>query len=117
MVVGDGQQLGLAFGQPFLGGEALALGTMAVAAGIVGDEHVSALLAARDMPAESRRAAALDSRHDFQLAEAHMAGVGAAPCRPMGAEDIRDLDWRTRQRRPRLTKAAASSRRDVRVGW
>jgi len=48
VVVGDGQQLGLAFGQPFLGGEALALGTMAVAAAIIGDERVPALLAARD---------------------------------------------------------------------
>jgi hypothetical protein len=92
VVVGDRQQLGLAFGQPFLGGEALALWTMAVAAGVVGDERVPALLAARDMPAESRRAAALDGRHDFQLAEADVAGVGATPSRPVGAEDIRDLD-------------------------
>src|ERR1700730_592565 len=106
---GDGEQLGRAFGQPFLGGEALALGTMAVAARIVGDERVPALLAARDVPAESRRAAALDGRHDLQLAEAHVAGVGAAPCRPVGAEDIRDLERWTRQGRPRLTKAAASS--------
>ena len=29
------------------------------------------------MPAESRRAAVLDGAHDFQLGEAHMAGVGA----------------------------------------
>ncbi len=108
VVVGDRQQLGLAFGQPFLGGEALALGTMAVAARVVGDERMLALLAARDMPAESRRAAALDGRHDRQLAEAHVAGVGAAPSRPVGAEDIRDLDRWARQEAPRLTKAAAS---------
>ena len=90
---------------------------MAVAAGVVGDQRVPAILAARDMPAESRRAATLDGRHDLQLAEAHMTGVGAAPCRPVGAEDIRDLERRTRQGKPRLTKAVASSRRYVRAGW
>ena len=45
-----------------------------------------AVLAARDMPAERRRAAALDRRHHLQLAEAHMAGVGsdATPVRGRG---------------------------------
>jgi hypothetical protein len=69
---------------------------MPVAAGVVSDTRVRTLLAALDMSAASRRAAALDGRHDLQLAEAHMAGVGAAPCRPVGAEDIRDLERRTR---------------------
>ena len=52
---------------------------------------VRAVLAALDMAAERRRAAALDRRHDLQLAEAHMAGM-AAPSRPAVAEDVRDLD-------------------------
>jgi len=60
VVVGHGQQLGFPLGQPFLGGDGLALRAMPVAAGIVGDVHVRAVLAARDMAAESRRAAALD---------------------------------------------------------
>jgi hypothetical protein len=51
------------------------------------------------MPAESRRAAALDRRHRRQLAEAHMAGVGFAPRRTMAAEDIRDLQSRARHAR------------------
>ena len=86
VVVRHGQQLGLAVGQPFLRRRALALGAMPVAAGVVGDVRVGALLAARDMPAESRRAAALDGRHDLQLAEAHMTGVGsgAMPARGRG---------------------------------
>jgi len=29
--------------------------------------------------------------HDFQLGEAHVAGVGQAPGSAVGAEDIRDL--------------------------
>jgi hypothetical protein len=43
------------------------------------------------MAAESRRAAALDCRHHFELTEAHMAGIGLPPSRPPAAEDIRDL--------------------------
>ena len=58
---------------------------------IIGDDFVGAVFAARDMPAESRRAATLDRRHDLQLAKAHMAGVGLAPRRSMVAEDIRDF--------------------------
>jgi hypothetical protein len=52
---------------------------------------VRAVLAACDMPAEGRRAAALDRRHHLELAEAHMAGIGVTPRRSMAAENIRDL--------------------------
>ena len=108
VVVRHRQQLGLALGQPFLRRHGLALGTMPVAAGIVGDVRVGAVLAARDMPAESRRAAALDGRHHLQLAEAHMAGIGSAPCRPVAAEDIRDLQrWAGQE--PRSTSVASPS--------
>jgi hypothetical protein len=40
------------------------------------------------MAAERRRAAVLDRTHDLHLAEAHMAGIGFAPRRPVVAEDI-----------------------------
>ena len=69
---------------------------------------VVAVLAARDMAAERRRAAALDRRHHLELAEAHMAGVGSAPRRPVGAEDIRDLQSRAGHPRRRVRRAAAS---------
>ena len=49
------------------------------------------LLARRHMTAERCRPATLDGRHDLQLAEAHMAGIGAPPGRSMDAEDVRDL--------------------------
>src|ERR1700688_5123023 len=74
---------------------------MPVAAGVIGDERVRALLAARAVAAERRRAAALDGRHHLELAEAHMAGIGLTPCRSMAAEDIRDLQLRTRHCRGR----------------
>ena len=52
---------------------------------------------------ENCRTAALDRRHHLQLAEADMAGVGSAPCRAMIAEDIRDLQCRTRHARRALS--------------
>jgi len=44
------------------------------------------------MAAERRCAAVLDRTHDFELAEAHMAGVGLTPRRSEVAEDICDFE-------------------------
>ena len=85
------QQLGFALGEPLLCSCALAFWTVPVTTAVVGNGCVGTILAALDMTAESRRAAALDGRHHLQLAEAHMAGIGLTPCRSMDAEDIRDL--------------------------
>ena len=57
MEVGDRQQLGLAIGDPLRAGQTLALRAVPVAAGIVGDADVAAILAALDMAAERRRPA------------------------------------------------------------
>ena len=86
-----GQEFGLAVGQPLLGRGALALRTVPVAAGVVGDLDMLALVAAQDVPAQRCGAAVLDRRHHLELAEADMAGVGLAPRRAMAAEDIRNL--------------------------
>src|SRR6266436_8458517 len=67
-----------------------------VAAGVVGDGGIGAVLAACDMPAEGCGAAALDRRHHLQLVEAEMAGVGLTPGRSMAAENIRELQNRAR---------------------
>src|SRR5438094_2857838 len=67
---------------------------MPVAAAVVGNGGIGAVLAARDVPAEGRRAAALDRRHHLQLAEADMAGVGLTPRRAVAAEDIRSRTGR-----------------------
>src|SRR5215468_1913279 len=72
---------------------------MPVAAGVVSDLDMLALLAAPDMPAQRRRAAVLDHRHHLELFEAHMAGIGLTPCRTMRAEDIRELERRARHAR------------------
>jgi len=92
MVIGHRQEFRLAVCQPLFGSHSLAFGAVPVAAGVVGDAQVGAVLTAFDMTAQRRRSAALDRRHDLQLAEAHMAGVGGAPSRPAVAEDVRHLD-------------------------
>src|SRR5258708_34797006 len=63
------------------------------AAAVVGDDGVGAVpvLAAPDMAAECRRAAALDRAHHLHLVEADVPGIGLPPRRPVVAEDIRDL--------------------------
>ena len=65
-------------------------------AGVVGDALVRAVLAALDMAAERGCATGLDRRHDLQLGEAHVPGVGLSPRRPVGAKDIGDLEARPR---------------------
>src|SRR5467141_3530216 len=106
MEVRHRQELGFALGQPLACGSALTLGAVPIAAAIVGDDGVSArlVLAARDMAAERRRAAALDRTHDLHLAKAHMAGIGAPPRRSVVAEDIRDLQCWTGHARGRLRR-------------
>ena len=51
----------------------------------------AAFVAARNMAAEGRRAAALDRVHHLQLGVAHVAAVGATPSGTVIAEDVRDL--------------------------
>ena len=81
-------------------------------AGVVGDLDMLALLAAQDVPAQRCGAAALDRRHHLELFEAHMAGIGLAPCRTMRAEDIRELE-----RRARHARRVSSGRRGVLEGF
>jgi hypothetical protein len=64
---------------------------MAIAARVVSDAAVAAILAALDMPAERGRAALLDRRHHSELSEAHMPGIGAAPVGSMAMKDVCDL--------------------------
>ena len=64
---------------------------MPITAAVIGDLRVRAVLAAHDMAAESRRAAALDRRHHLQLAKADVTCISFTPSRSMVAEDIRDL--------------------------
>ena len=93
-------------------GGAMALRAMPVAATVVGDDGMGAVFAARDVPAQSRRAAALDRAHHFHLGEAHVAAVGFTPSSTVIAEDIRDLQGRTSHGRRAAMPAACPS-----VAW
>src|SRR2546429_4014134 len=79
MEIGYWQEFGLTVGQPLLGSGGLALWAVPVAAGVVADAPVRAVLAAFDMATQRRRSAALDCRHDLELTEAHVAGMGGTP--------------------------------------
>ena len=92
MEVGNWQQFGLAVGQPLLGSDGLALRTMPVAAGIVGDAQVGALRAAFDMAAQSSGAASFDRGHHPPLPAAEMTGMDLAVSGTVAAEDLRHLD-------------------------
>ena len=109
VVIGDRQEFGLALGQPLPRRRALALWAVTIAAGVVGDARVGAILAALDVSAERRGPAALDRRHDFQLSEADVASVGFAPRRPMGSKDVGDLQARPRHATA-VRRAAIGSR-------
>ena len=43
------------------------------------------------MTAQRRAAAVLNGRHDLELAETEVATLLVPPGRPVGAEDVRDL--------------------------
>src|SRR6266851_8699571 len=93
---------------------------MPVAARVVGDPAVAAILTALDMTAEGSRAAALDRRHHLELAEAHMPGIGLAPGGAMVMEDLGDLQPRAaHRRRARLPLSASppAAARAGRAGW
>ncbi len=67
------------------------------------------VLAALDMTAERRRAAALDRAHHLQLVEARMAAVGLAPRGTVLAEDVRELQDRSDHDRRRYRAGGFSA--------
>src|SRR5437879_12213551 len=93
---------------------------MPVAARVVRDPAVAAILAALDMAAEGGRSAALDGRHHLELAKAQMPGIGLAPGGAMVMKDVGDLQPRAAHRRPARLRVSASPRavaRAGRAGW
>src|SRR5437773_12180059 len=71
----------------------LALGTMPIAAGVVGNPRVTAVTAGVDVPTQSGCAAGDQATHDGCLHRRH--GVASAVCLPVGAENVRHLQERT----------------------
>ncbi len=65
---------------------------MPIAAGVVGDPPLPAVLAGLDVTAEGSSAAVLDRRHHLQLRQAQMSCMRAPVRRPGSTEDVGDLD-------------------------
>src|SRR5271157_3554887 len=86
---------------------------MPVAARVVSDVRMAArrVLAACDVAAERRSAAALDCAHHLQLVEARMAAIGLAPGGTVRAEDVRDLQDRSNHDRRRYRAGGLSASR------
>ena len=92
MEVADRQQVGFALGQPGARSGALAFGTVSVAAAVVGNALMPAVLAGIDVATERRGAAVLDRRHDLELGQAEMTGLDGTIAGAFSSEDIGDLD-------------------------
>src|SRR5712691_12618880 len=91
MVVVQRQQVGLPGFEPALCGARLALRAMPVAAGVVGDLDLITGLATQYVSPQGRAAALFDGRHHLELTETQMTVLCLPPSRPVGAEDVRDL--------------------------
>jgi hypothetical protein len=76
------QEVRLACDPAAIAGEAAARHIMWIAARVVGNHRVGVILVACDLPAECRRAAALDGAHHLELVEAHAAAICITPCGP-----------------------------------
>ena len=78
----------------------LAPGTVPVAAAVIGDPTLPAVLAGFDMAAKSRGATLFDRQHHLQLMQAQMAGMGDPVSGARAAEDVCDLDRGARTAQP-----------------
>ena len=86
MEIGNRQQFGAAICKPLEARETLALRAMSIAAGIVGDADLAAILAPLDMTAERRRSACLDRGHDLALIEGEPVALRSAKRIAVAAE-------------------------------
>ena len=91
MEVTDRQQVSLAFGKPDTCRCSLTLGAVPVAAAVIGDPPMPAVLASLDMAAKGSGAAVLDRCHHLELDKVQMSGVRGPVCGSVSAEDVGDL--------------------------
>ena len=90
VVVLDGQEIGLTRFEPPARGASLAPWTMSIAARVVGDLDLGALLATQHVPSQRRAAALFDRGHDLQLPEAQVGGL--TPRWAKRAKDVSHLE-------------------------
>lgn len=102
--VRDRQQIGDTGRDPLLARRPLALRTVAIAAGIIGDTCQVTVVARIDVTAELRRPASFDRTHDATFAAAKVTGVLSSVGRPMPPQDVGDFEGRAH-----LTNSPAAS--------
>jgi len=90
--IGRGQQFTTTRRDPAFARTRLTLGAVPVATAVVGDPPMAAVFASLDMTAKGCRAAMLDRRHDLEMLEAQVAGMGGPISGAGGTEDIGDLE-------------------------
>ena len=90
-----GKEFGLSLGEPLRTRRALALWTMPIATGIVGDAGRTAIVALLDMATEHRRPTRGDGAHHAPFDAAEMPGAGLSKRFAMAAEDVRHLQNRS----------------------
>ena len=98
VIIGQRQKLGLAVRQPLACSGSLTLWAMPVAAGVVADDGVTAVLASRDMTAKLRRAAGFDGAPSLSTARGSDARRWPCARRPRGCgrcpqPQARDAAW------------------------
>ena len=103
----DRQQILGSCSHPVPRGRSLALRAVPVLARVVCDVPVAALRARRHVTAERLRPAGFDRRHDLELGQADMTGMGPPPRGAMGAEDVGDLQLRPDHPGPGATRGRA----------
>ena len=94
VIIGNRQKLRLAVFEPLPRRRRLTLGAMPVAAGIVGDAFVRAVLAALDVSAERGGATGLDRADDAPFDPSQMTGVRSAVGFAVGAKDVGQFERR-----------------------
>src|SRR3546814_2101646 len=107
--IADREEVGLAGLEPGACSSALAPRAMPVAATVVGDPPMPAVGAGFDMAAERGGAAMLDRRHDLELMQAEVPGMGHAIGRPRGTEDVGDLERRSEEHTSELQSLMRNS--------
>ena len=91
MEIRNWQEFGTTIGEPLGARQALALGAVPIAARVVGDAGLAAVLALLDMAAERCGAAGLHGGHDTALGLRQTTALRGAESLSVAAEDVRHL--------------------------
>src|ERR1700679_949667 len=108
MEVGHGQQLGGTRVEPISACVALALGTVPVAARVIGDSLMTAAQTLIAMASESRSAATNDSIHDLAVLPGKMESMSVPEAATRSANDVGHLEGGPAHRLARLLECLTS---------